>query len=933
VLDSPHFPPGFDHFRVEWERAGWTNAGSAAGEERAKRDLLRWRLHLILGDLTGKLEHYYEAAAARPDLAPGRAALGCALARAGRAPAARSHLRPAVAANPFDLAAARALFQVLGDMGDSAAQRVLARDRRGLHTAAPRAVPAEDWFVKVPPVGDELASILILCCNELDYTRRCLQSVLRHTRQPYELVLVNNGSTDGTAEFLEELRGEAGRPGGPVRVEVIHNQTNRGFAAGCNQALALAAGRYLVFLNNDTVVSEAWLAGLIGGALHDWPHVGMVGPVTNYARPPQQIPVDYRQVDGLELFAARRRREYAGKAVVCPRLTGFCLLVRREVLDEIGGFDESYGQGFFEDDDLCVRAAAAGYKLVVAEDVFVHHFGSRTFRGQGVDCRKQLRENFERFKAKWGPDHAAGYSLPDPTGGEERVDAEAEPDVVVTGSGGPGGDRPAVGAFGGVGKRVPSAQALPDDSRPVVSLCMIVKNEEENLPHSLGSVAGLDLELIVVDTGSTDRTREIAAEFGAKVVDFRWVDSFAAARNEALRHATGRWVLWLDADDLLDADNREKLRRLIAQLGRQDVAYCMTCACPPDEETGTTTEVKHVRLFPNLPGLRWQFRVHEQILPGLRERGVEILFTDIVIQHTGYQDPALRRRKLERDLRLLDLERAEQPDHPFTLFNLAQIYDELKRPAQALPLLRRSLECSDPADSIVRKLYFLISQCQRRLGRPEEALATCADGRRLYPDDAELLFQEGVVRHQLGDLAGAEGCLLRLLESRDVPHFDSIDAGVRGYKTRHNLAIVYRAQGRDAEAEAHWRAALAEAPHFIPARVGLAELYLAHGRWAELEEIAAHLEEEPAGAAEGVTLRARAHMARQEWAGARRVLEDAVARTPGEVWLWVVLSECLLREGRDWPAAERVLRRILELDPDNRQAQGNLELLLRRRAA
>ena len=107
-------------------------------------------------------------------------------------------------------------------------------------------------MARVPPAGDELASIIILCCNELEYTRLCLESVLRKTRSPYELILVDNASTDATPTYLEELRA---RPG-PARVEVVRNETNLGFAAGCNQGLAKAQGRWVVFLNNDAVVAD-----------------------------------------------------------------------------------------------------------------------------------------------------------------------------------------------------------------------------------------------------------------------------------------------------------------------------------------------------------------------------------------------------------------------------------------------------------------------------------------------------------------------------------------------------------------------------------------------------------------------------------------------------------------------------------------------------
>ena len=195
------------------------------------------------------------------------------------------------------------------------------------------------------------------------------------------------------------------------------------------------------------------------------------------------------------------------------------------MLEEVGGFDERYGLGFFDDDDLSVRALRAGYTLLAAQDVFVHHFGSRTFAALGVDCGRQLEDNLRLFRRKWGEAEAAGYRLPS---------REAAP--------------PAAGR------------------RPHVSLCMIVRNEEENLPACLASAADLVDEVVVVDTGSRDRTREVAAGFGARVYEFPWVDDFAAARNESLRHATGDWVFWLDADDRLDGDNRGRLKTLFAGL-------------------------------------------------------------------------------------------------------------------------------------------------------------------------------------------------------------------------------------------------------------------------------------------------------------------------------------------------------------------------------
>jgi glycosyltransferase involved in cell wall biosynthesis len=262
-------------------------------------------------------------------------------------------------------------------------------------------------------------------------------------------------------------------------------------------------------------------------------------------------------------------------------------------------------------------------------------------------------------------------------------------------------------------------------------------------------------EVVVVDTGSADRTQEVAARLGARVFDFPWCDSFAAARNASLRHATGDWVFWLDADDRLDDDNRIRLRALFAGLGDDNAAYVLKCLCLPDAQARGGTVVDHVRLFRNRPDVRWAYRVHEQILPGVRRSGAEVRWSDVVIQHTGYQDSALRRRKLQRDLRLLRLEEAENPDEPFVLFNFGSIHQELGQAAEALPLFRRSLARSHPSDSIVRKLYALVGQCHRQLGQAPEALAACREGRAHYPDDAELFFLEALVRQEASDAARA----------------------------------------------------------------------------------------------------------------------------------------------------------------------------------
>src|SRR5581483_8956599 len=143
----------------------------------------------------------------------------------------------------------------------------------------------------------------------------------------------------------------------------------------------------------------------------------------------------------------------------------------------------------------------------------------------------------------------------------------------------------------------------------------------------------------------------IAQHHGARIFDLPWPDSFAAARNESIRHARGQWILWLDADEVLDETNRAKARQLFAGLGDDNTAFAMKCVCVSGRAGATPTDVDHVRLFRNHPAIRWDYRVHEQILPALKRAGHTVRFTDIAITHTGYTDPALRQKKLERNLR------------------------------------------------------------------------------------------------------------------------------------------------------------------------------------------------------------------------------------------------------------------------------------------
>lgn len=238
-----------------------------------------------------------------------------------------------------------------------------------------------------------LTSIIILTFNELTYTQACVESIHRHTDEPYELIFVDNGSTDGTREYLATLDALC-----------IFNDRNMGFGGGCNQGIAAAQGERILLLNNDTVVTPGWL-GAMHRALDADPSRGIVGPRSNRIIGVQQldsVSYDEETLDGLETFARTHCAQHANQGQKFSRLIGFCMLMRRDVITDIGGFDVGFELGNFEDDDVCLRAGVAGWTCWICDDSFVHHFGSRTFIGAGISHTASMNANGHRFAAKWG---------------------------------------------------------------------------------------------------------------------------------------------------------------------------------------------------------------------------------------------------------------------------------------------------------------------------------------------------------------------------------------------------------------------------------------------------------------------------------------------------------------------------------------------------
>jgi GT2 family glycosyltransferase len=420
-----------------------------------------------------------------------------------------------------------------------------------------------------------MVSIILPLFNQLDCTVQCLESIEAFTPEEHEIIFVDNGSDDGTEEWLKEHL----KP----NYRLIKNNKNFGYPVACNQGARLAQGEYLLFLNNDVIVSKEWLKGLLEG-IKSAVDIGCVGPMTNYISGRQQLNSTdtYDSIFKYQTFAENYRKAHKGLYIPLWRIVGFCMLVKKSVFDELGGFDERFTPGNFEDDDFCLRLYERGYRNLMVCDVFVHHHGSKSH--DMTTFKELLDTNQKKFNDKWKSDDT-------------------------------------------------------------ISAVLIVKNEEDTIGDCLTDLSHQVDEIIVVDTGSTDKTKEIASRVaGVKLYDFEWCDDFSKARNFANSKATSDWILSVDADEIitgLDKVNFEPLR-----------AYLITTRnynnnprwSGNEENTGEYTQEKggrwfpsaKIRLFPNDKRIKFEYPVHEVVEPSVYYLGLTIVNNpEVVVHHYG----------------------------------------------------------------------------------------------------------------------------------------------------------------------------------------------------------------------------------------------------------------------------------------------------------
>ena len=368
-----------------------------------------------------------------------------------------------------------------------------------------------------------------------------------------------------------------------------------------------------------------------------------------------------------------------------------------------------------------------------------------------------------------------------------------------------------------------------------LSVCILCRNDRTHLRRAIASVAGVAHQVVVADTGSTDGSQAMARSLGALVIERAWDDDFSAARNFATAHATGDWILLLDADEELMsgsvaavgqamADPRV-LAYLISRLDLQEPIKVAT----PDGAGEPGVWMQHPRLYRNRPGLRYIGRCHPQFAQPLAavaaRHGLVLADVDIRLRHYGYIHAATTQGKLERGARLMRLELADRPGNPYYEIELGRTLLSLGDNS-GLELLRRNArrlwarraECEPPLPLSALLLEYLLTASEAELGFPLPGPELEAVALRWFPRGAPLLWHIGRRRFQRHDFSGAHAVLATL---HRLAQDESFDRRILGDELDLNLgAVCLRLADLDA-ATAHFQSIPPASPHATAARKNL----------------------------------------------------------------------------------------------------------------
>ncbi len=914
--------------------------------------------------------------------------------------------------------------------------------------------------VKSPDSGNRpRVSILVPTAGPLKRLRRCLEAIARHTSEPHEIILIDNGISRQSAKWLQNHQ-KRNR-----HCRKISRKQGTCLAAAFNLGISASRGEFILTLANDAEVAAGWLPSLLAHFRHV-PDIGVLGAMSNVAAPRQTAPFAWQAESGdLNAFTQAYRKHRRHRRIPVDTVDGFCMLMRRGLLEQIGTFDEMVGKGGYEAEDLCLRAALAGCQNFVAGDVYLHRWidkpprrSSKQFdlKWKGADDRspegkrklallagrealrawqaerieeagehflqaiglfpenprnylllaemliqtrqfKECLEVLEQVPEKDGnpsalalaarcehglgnhenadqlavealhvdPGNAAACTLrgvlayakndadgarhwferahdADPGHAEayahlaalqwesgDKADAAAlfERGFVLSPArydiatsyhealseeqdyehaysviqeaaaaypdskkirymgidvrlrlqdyaGAMAAIESAMAEFGvedgmlaaalKVRKMLPSTAEKPDPCP--VSLCMIVKNEEKTLAKCLSSVKPVVDEIIVVDTGSSDRTVDIARAFGARIDTFTWNGDFSAARNRALDLAAGQVIFVMDADEALSPLQYDLFKRLCRRALRRRRAFIVNTRNytydgnqinwtaneghfgTAEAGTGWTPSAK-VRIFPKVSGVRYEFPVHEIVEHSLEKAGIAMKPCDLQIHHYGKLDRHQARRKGEIYYEIGRRKLAQTGDIPIALKELAVQAAALQKHDEAVALWKRYLA--------------------------------------MKPDDPQAYINLGISFCMLGDFAAVRRTAEQALR---------IKPGLK--EAQYNLALAELHLGRPGKALEKLEGLCRRMPEYLPARFLLAAVHCAAGDVDTGRRLLEELSRTAIGP--GLSIRcselARGLIASGRMSFARRLVAAAVESGHGSDELPELRSESLERD-------------------------------------
>jgi GT2 family glycosyltransferase len=340
--------------------------------------------------------------------------------------------------------------------------------------------------------------IIIITWNGLEYTKRCIESIKKNTNDiDYRLIFVDNNSTDKTLEFLSKIQNSI----------LIKNDTNLGFVKAMNQGFEKVSAKYTVWLNNDTIVTHNWLIDLISN-LEDEPKAGAIGPVSNGAGFIQKVEgLEKNEENSIEEFAKQINKKFKGSVIEYHRIAGFCILMKSELINIVGKLDETFNHGGYDDDDYCKRIREKGYKILIAENVFVYHKSGASFssaKDPDFDLRYLMPIGRRKLLRKWFP-----YKY------ENRISKQ---------------------------------------EKPLVSIIMTTMNRKKIIIKSINSVINQTYdkwELLIINDGG-ENIQEIIDAFDDSRINYIHLEKNQGksnANNVGIDNSKGEFIAYLDDDD------------------------------------------------------------------------------------------------------------------------------------------------------------------------------------------------------------------------------------------------------------------------------------------------------------------------------------------------------------------------------------------------